>query len=637
MKGYEGRHGTVLKRKRIAVLCIVLMGLLTVFSVPSWADQYTTTVDTAYKDLNAHTEMYAVTETPSGDYPVFNAKNEPTSGVYYGRPIESGVLPDGGYGLINYDLMASESISSFYTTLDDSYSLEYWSYIYGKPVNDGNRAFLINLNFSNEADDCARVMNGEYDQKLQEDFQYLATLDCPVFLRIGGEMNVWDNKVTPSAFIDAYIHVADRVKWYCPKVALVFSPNYSSPYQVDMDRFYPGDDYVDWIGCSLYYNRFANNGDTARDGFYGVNQYGDALLNVQQTVHLSDLHHKPVIITEGGSAWQDKGKNIAEFASERIEKAYAYLTMLYPQIKAIVYSDTDFGSTDKLFSLREGAAYGVRSAFDKAVAGNPTLLHSRDGKASYYTKMPTLLAEKGQKLSGKVTLAAYTYSSSRLSAEWFLDGKSAGTVRDYPFHYVLDTNVLTEGKHTVKVRFSNGQEKSYSFQCDHRVKDPIDEFIDVSASAYYADAVKWAYHAKPQVTNGIDKTHFGPDMTVTRGQAVTFLWRASGYPEPASTRNPFSDVSSSEYYHKAVLWAVENGITKGTTATTFSPDDTLSTRHIITFLYRTKNPGKDGWDGAAEAWAKDSSGRVFGIDITVSNQTPCSRADTVFFLHRIFT
>ena len=162
----------------------------------------------------------------------------------------------------------------------------------------------------------------------------------------------------------------------------------------------------------------------------------------------------------------------------------------------------------------------------------------------------------------------------------------------------------------------------------------LNPFVDVSESDEYFIPVMWAYYAKPQITNGMDETHFGPDLTVTRAQAVTFLWRSQGCPAPSSHNNPFVDVPSGEWYYEPVLWAVEKGITKGVDASHYNPSDTLSTQHIITFLYRTKNPGKDGWDGEAAAWAADKNGKPFGVNIAVNNTTDCPRCHVVTFLYR---
>ncbi len=109
-------------------------------------------------------------------------------------------------------------------------------------------------------------------------------------------------------------------------------------------------------------------------------------------------------------------------------------------------------------------------------------------------------------------------------------------------------------------------------------------FTDVSGKAFYADAVAWA--VEKNVTSGTSPTTFSPNAGCTRGQVVTFLWRAEGCPEPSNKSNPFKDVNKSAFYYKAVLWAVEKNITKGMTNTTFCPNDTCTRGQIVTFLYR---------------------------------------------------
>ncbi len=159
------------------------------------------------------------------------------------------------------------------------------------------------------------------------------------------------------------------------------------------------------------------------------------------------------------------------------------------------------------------------------------------------------------------------------------------------------------------------------------------EFTDVTDDyLYYYDPVYWALDTG--VTTGMTPQLFGPDSTVTRGQAVTFLWRAMGEPEPQSGRNPFADVKSSDYYYKAVLWAVENNITVGTSTTTFSPDQTCSSAHIITFLYRTLYEDVDGWYQEAAEWA-DYNDLLEDTGLSVRPDEMCPRRDVVTFLFRV--
>ena len=440
------------------------------------ADASTTTNKTVYKSLAANTEIYAVTDKAKSDYPNYGAKWEPTEGVYYGRVARGGQIP-GGYGLANMNGMSDESLVSYYYSLNDGYSLEYWSYIYGKALN-GTRGLLINLNFSGEGADCKPVMNGTYDAKLIKDFQYLSRLSCPVFIRIGGEMNVWGNMASPQDFKGAYNHIAKLARAHAPKAALVFSPNFSGATGVDMDSFYPDNAYVDWVGTSLYYKKFANNGDTRYDAFYGVGTYGDPMLNIQQTINLAKMHKKPVMITEGGSYSSRNGTDTSSFAAERVEKAYQFLTMVYPQIKAIVYSDTNFGSSSTIYQL--DSSYAVNNAYEKATSHNPTLLHSTRGDAKYYTKASALA---GSDWTGTMTLAAYTYDSGKPSATWYVDGAAKGTVYEYPYNFSLNANAFTAGKHTVEVKFSNGASKKVTINVGSATATPTED-------ALYADGVR---------------------------------------------------------------------------------------------------------------------------------------------------
>lgn len=169
-------------------------------------------------------------------------------------------------------------------------------------------------------------------------------------------------------------------------------------------------------------------------------------------------------------------------------------------------------------------------------------------------------------------------------------------------------------------------------------------FEDVVIGNYYYDAVAWA--ARNNITAGITETMFGPDQSCTRAQIVSFLWRAAGSPEPTAKANPFADVAGDAYYYKAVLWAVEKGITAGTSETTFSPDKTCTRAEAVTFLYRYEgSPAASGVgsftdipDGAyykdAVAWAVKSEITAGTSETTFSPDQTCTRAQIVTFLYR---
>ena len=174
-------------------------------------------------------------------------------------------------------------------------------------------------------------------------------------------------------------------------------------------------------------------------------------------------------------------------------------------------------------------------------------------------------------------------------------------------------------------------------------KTSVGGFEDVWSADYFAEPVAWA--VKKGVTSGTAPATFSPDAVCTRAQTVTFLWRSAGCPAPESGENPFKDISSGDYFYDAVLWAVEQGITKGTADDAFSPYEPCTRGQVVTFLWRYEkspvqgsNPFLDVPDGQyytqAVLWAVDR-GITKGTDSThFSPDQDCTRAQIVTFLYR---
>ena len=167
-------------------------------------------------------------------------------------------------------------------------------------------------------------------------------------------------------------------------------------------------------------------------------------------------------------------------------------------------------------------------------------------------------------------------------------------------------------------------------------------FADVDEDAYYSTAVDWAVEVG--VTNGTKlndengENWFSPDATVTRGQAVTFLWRSKGEPEPEMQENPFTDVKETDYFYKAVLWAVENGLTNGVSPTAFAPGSSVTRGQMVTFLWRTAGrPGETEdykekhWAADAEFWAHEV-GCLGDQALNYTTNGDCPRCDVVYYL-----
>ncbi len=252
---------------------------------------------------------------------------------------------------------------------------------------------------------------------------------------------------------------------------------------------------------------------------------------------------------------------------------------------------------------------------------------------SYYTIKATAGAGGSISPSGNVSVRegrdqtfTITPDKDYAVANVKIDGKSIGAVKSYTFENVRRT-------HTIEVIFmkANGNPQ-------------IGVFVDVATGSYYEDAVDWA--VENGITQGTDDTHFSPDGICTRAQAATFLWRAAGSPKPETRTMPFTDVPAGSYYYDAVLWAVENGITKGTTNTTFSPNMTCTRAQIVTFLWRSEKSPAAGtanlfvdvkstvYYADAVLWAVKEDITKGTTNTTFSPDADCTRAQIVTFLWR---
>ena len=296
------------------------------------------------------------------------------------------------------------------------------------------------------------------------------------------------------------------------------------------------------------------------------------------------------------------------------------------------------------YSAEEGKLFRTRNQFSITVPH----VGENDGSGS-----------GGSSSDNERTYAIVTGDDGHGSVTVSADEASAGTritVTVKPDSgYVLDELTITDAKNK-DLKVTKRSETTYTFHMadskvtvdasfigDGAAEKPDARFDDVSANAYYADAVEWA--VSKGITSGTSANTFSPDASCTRAQMVTFLWRANGSPK-ADRANPFTDVSAEAYYYDAVLWAVEQGITSGTSATTFSPDATVNRGQTVTFLWRANgSPVVDyamsftdvdanAYYAGAVRWAV-SEGITSGTSgNSFSPNADCTRAQIVTFLYQ---
>lgn len=292
----------------------------------------------------------------------------------------------------------------------------------------------------------------------------------------------------------------------------------------------------------------------------------------------------------------------------------------------------------------DGTVYpaGTELAADKAMGLTP-LWEEREYSSSGSSSSTTR--------DYAVTVDAGKHGDVSVSPKWAEEGDTVTITADPDNGYVVDEVIVTD-KNGDSVRVRDRGDGEYTFTMPNskvtvevtfvEVGDEL-SFVDVAKSDYYYDAVKWA--VDNGVTTGVTDTIFAPGNPCTRAQTVTFLWRAAGMPQAANRVNPFTDVSESDYYYEAVLWAVENGITGGTTATTFSPNATCTRAQVVTFLWRyskedasilpmfTDVAEGDYYYGAV-AWAVENGVTTGVTDTSFVPGNPCTRGQIVTFLYR---
>lgn len=283
-----------------------------------------------------------------------------------------------------------------------------------------------------------------------------------------------------------------------------------------------------------------------------------------------------------------------------------------------------------------------------------------DDAVERYTVMTAVEGDGSTNGGGKAVYGEYrkltaTPDDGTEFIGWFVDGEQVSEELEYRFCVTGDITVTAKftlsktdtGDHETVRPVGPAPVTPAEPELPDEPVLPENPFTDVHENDFFYDAVIWAVNNG--ITSGSGADTFAPDRACTRAEMVTFLWRAAGTPEPVSGNNPFTDVTETDYFYKAVLWAVENGITKGTSETTFSPNDTCTRGQTVTFLYRyagapevaVGNPFADVQENNyyyhAVIWAVAEEITKGTGETTFSPNNFCTRSQIVTFLYRYST
>lgn len=477
--------------------------------------------------------------------------------------------------------------------------------------------------------------------------QRLHTCGKKVMVRYANEMNEpsvpWyrNQPDYPKNYKAEYIRFAKLMRTYAPEVPLIWSPNFFPPETVF--SFYPGDAYVDYVGISSYIARYHYTENEQKAGY-------DALgtgYRLQRWSRQIDFlynrfgYKKPIIISEGAASLVDQatGANAVPLAAQQIRDFYTYLTIRYPNLKYAVYFNINTNNAEYMMT----DAASTLAAYNGAVSDARYLSDATAAAAHCYVPLDTFGTMQSVPSAPQQLCAYVNYGdNSRVaSVRYEINGHVAGSATEPPYLINCDFSGYFG---TVKIRASV-LDASGSVLDSKIFPLTVGGMSDVDSSAYYAQPVRWAVENK--VSSGTTAHTFSPDAPCTRGQAVTFLWRAAGCPQPSSAATPFTDVHSNDYYSSAVLWAAERGITNGTSSSTFSPNLTCTRGQCVTFLYRAAGSPSVGSRSvpfvdvpASEyyrvpvIWATENGITSGTTATTFSPLQLCTRGQIVTFLYR---
>ncbi|MDR1064980.1 MAG: hypothetical protein LBL25_01250 [Oscillospiraceae bacterium] len=394
--------------------------------------------------------VYAELRDGSGDTSHHGAVNEPKTGVYFGEPAGGGAVMDSSKrpsGTLIYVDFEDENIEA---RVENDLKANESQHGYAR----GDYAAVeIAWNFKNEGASLADVPRQE--TKVSEAARYLKSLGIPVLLRVGAEMNAWPKAASPDEYKAAFRFIADIMHRQAPNVALLWSVNAVSSQGLTYDMFYPGDQYVDWVGISLYTTKyFLGNPDTDEStaSIYGTGKYANPVGVIRDLVEQYGSR-KPIAVSEGGVSLlcNKNGEDLTSWALPRIRQVYAYIPILFPQVKAMfwfnVRRDGEPNRYDFAASPAAKTLYGQMTGSDYFIAKGGT-------QASVtYKKLGTAELPAGG--AALLTYAPY-FTVDGVSVQYLVDGAQVAQSSDIPYRQSLDLSGLSNGAHKLTVRAAAG-------------------------------------------------------------------------------------------------------------------------------------------------------------------------------------
>ena len=391
----------------------------------------------------------------------FGSKHEPRSGVYFGSNYDSDPRI-GAYSWNDIKNYFPKKNSAYLTYLHWEENIKSFDRYY-QDAKENNIAVQLAWNIEDAQIDNVLKNIASYESYIKATADYLGKLKIPVFLRFAGEMNIKDNCKDSNSYIKAFIYVSKIMKDKAPNVAMVWSPNDISAKDRTYDQYYPGNEYVDWIGISTYTYRYfqgKKNWGNQQDSIDSVFMTGDYANPLSKIKPIIDVYggRKPIMLSETGVGHYSKlaREDVSDWAAVQLRRLYTYGPMVYPQLKGIYYfnANNDFITKYDDYSLYGSSKFNT--LYNELVSSD-NFLSEINGNPSFRYEKITDYSTPGFKLE----LSTYTIVPKLLTptVKYKLDGKIYGTKTVLPYSIELDLSALTKGEHQFAVEVYNGNSK----------------------------------------------------------------------------------------------------------------------------------------------------------------------------------
>lgn len=381
--------------------------------------EYAKTARTRKKQYASVMNLY----TDDGGSPNYGARNEKENGVLYGICANGGSKLTGGSVTLVY-LEVGNSLSAY-----DRNAIQ--------TAAKGGKAVELALNCKRQRQDIVQIrsMEGELEE-LSKLFARYA--DTPFYLRFGAEFDIWDNRAEPEEFIRAFRYVSDFFHSRNGNVAVVWSPSQAANWYVEIEDYYPGDSYVDWVGVSLYANPYFRGDPAAEEDDEIIFQTG---INSDPVVAIRDLveeygDRKPIMLSESGCGHENmkNGEDTTAFANRRLQEYLCYLPMVYPQIKLMTYFDWYVNGDPADYRLSTSDT--LKETYERLTKQHRFIQNSYDSETYFcYRKIGN-----GTTVNSvfPVSCYAHKYGTQLKRVTYFIDGKYADLATEIPFTAYLN-------------------------------------------------------------------------------------------------------------------------------------------------------------------------------------------------------